>query len=336
MNQMTEVTQSHTASFGSEQTLGSPELAAFWQGIDSDFLKLDDKLHLAYMSISHPQSKGTLVISNGRVESYVKYQELIFDCYRQGYSIYALDHRGQGLSSRLTSNPHKGHVEHFDDYVNDLALFIDLVVLPAQTPGTALFLIGHSMGSAIATLYLERHPGVFKAAVLCAPMYGIQLPMGKGFIRWLANKLDGVRQNGEPSYVPRGKDYVAVPFAENELTHSEIRYQAYRRLYQTQPELQLGAPTNHWLVQAIDAGDRCIRAARQSKTPILILQASEDTVVDNAAQNLAIGPNCRLLTIEGARHEIFIESDKIRDLALEALFDFLKCHAPMNTRAIDA
>ena len=31
--------------------------------------------------------------------------------------MFALDHRGQGLSERLTDNPHQGYVGKFEDYV---------------------------------------------------------------------------------------------------------------------------------------------------------------------------------------------------------------------------
>ncbi|MCL1038755.1 alpha/beta fold hydrolase [Shewanella submarina] len=306
--------ESHTSSKAGQQ-----QLAEFWQQVTTGFFKGKKGCNIAWCSIRHNDSDKAVVISNGRVESFLKYQELIFDLYQQGYSVYALDHRGQGLSGRMTANPHKGHVSQFDDYIEDLHSFINAQVKPAKHQ--SLYLLGHSMGGCIGTLYLQKHPETFKAAAFSAPMYGIKLPAPKGLIRWLANALDKL-SGDEPWYVLGGTDYKCQPFEGNELTQSEGRYGVYRTLYQSQPEIQLGSPTNHWLVQALDACDRAIEAARNSRVPILVLQAEDDTIVDNAAQDAAVGGLCEKLLIPGARHEIFIETDARREVALTRVCDF--------------
>lgn len=311
--------ESHTASKAGQQLL-----AEFWQQVTTGFFKGKKGCNIAWCSIQHPHSDKAIVISNGRVESYLKYQELIFDLFQQGYSIYALDHRGQGLSGRMTSNPHKGHISQFDNYIDDLHSFIKAQVKPARHK--SLYLLGHSMGGCIGTLYLQKHPETFMAAAFSAPMYGIKLPAPKGLIRWLANALDKLSGN-EPWYVLGGTDYKCQPFEGNELTQSEGRYGVYRTLYQSQPEIQLGSPTNHWLVQALDACDRAIDAARSSKVPILVLQAEDDTIVDNAGQDAAVGGLCEKLVIPGARHEIFIETDARREVALTRVCDFFLRHS---------
>src|SRR3954451_20076293 len=45
--------------------------------------------------------KGAIVISSGRTEGMVIYQELIYDLQKQGYRVYILDHRGQGFSDHF-------------------------------------------------------------------------------------------------------------------------------------------------------------------------------------------------------------------------------------------
>ncbi len=310
-------------TLSSEHSLNSVEILEFWTHVDESIIKIDGQISLGYTYIGHPDSKQAVVLSNGRVESYLKYKELIFDLYQQGYSVFALDHRGQGLSSRVTSNPHQGHIDKFDTYVDDFAYFIDAVVKPKNYQD--LFLVGHSMGGAIGTLYLDKYPETFKAAVFSAPMYGIKLPISRRFIRWLANLLDS-SENGEPNYILGGKDYHADPFEKNDLTKSQLRYDDYRQLYEQRPELKLGSPTNHWLVESIDAGSRAIKAANKSQIPLLILQANEDTVVDNFAQYHAVGGLCQLINIDDARHEIFMELDESRNFALLALFKFLASH----------
>ncbi|MCL1140482.1 alpha/beta fold hydrolase [Shewanella pneumatophori] len=306
------------ANFSSEHHLNSPEQKVFWQQVTQSSFKTRDDITLTYARITHPNSIGTIVISSGRVESYLKYKELMFDLYQQGYSLFAIDHRGQGLSARTTQNPHQGHIDKFQRYVDDFAEFIDKVVKPLATEN--YFLVGHSMGGAIGTLYLEQYPKTFKAAVFSAPMYGIKLPLTKSFIRGLAALLDNHKK---PNYILGGKDYHAAAFDKNDLTNSKLRYEDYRELYQQVPQLQLGSPTNHWLVESIDAGEQAIQAARNSQIPLLILQAEEDTIVDNRAQKRAINGLCQLVKIPYARHEIFMERDKPRNQALNALLAFL-------------
>lgn len=319
-----------TRVFSSEHTVESVEQAKFWLQVEQATLKSHDGLNLAYAKIIHPDNRRAIVISNGRIESYLKYQELIFDCYQQGFSVYAIDHRGQGLSSRLTTNPNQGHVGKFNDYVVDFHLFMTEVV--QQNYHDELFLVGHSMGGAIGTHYLHQHPQMFNAAIFSAPMFGIRLPLATAFIRLLAATLSSVHTDVASgkitaNYVIGGRDYRAIGFKHNELTHSERRYQAYRNLYQTQPLCQLGSPTNHWLCEAIDGAKSSIDLAKHSPVPILILQAMQDKIVCNKAQDAAQSNQCRIAHIGKAAHEIFIEKDEARNLALNQLFDFINQHS---------
>jgi lysophospholipase len=316
--------------YSSELNADVTPLAQFWVQVQHKSLILESGISLAYGFIKHEDNRRAIVISNGRVESYLKYQELIYDCYQQGFSVYALDHRGQGLSSRLTTNPHQGHVEQFSDYVDDFKIFINNVVKPELH--NELFLVGHSMGGAIATHYIHQEPTTFKAAVLSAPMYGIILPLPAVVIKLLATKMIKTQtvvgsHLVTTNYVIGGRDYQAIHFTLNQLTHSPIRYQHYRDLYEQQTQCQLGSPTNQWLVEAIDAAKASIDMARESQIPLLILQAGKDKIVCNQAQNKAIAGLCQRFIIEGAYHEVFIETDKLRDQALKSLFDFINQHS---------
>ena len=314
--------------FSSEADLSKKENKTkrcdFWQQVTQGSLIGKDNIKLAWCSINQPNSDKAIVICSGRVETYLKYQELIYDLYQQGYSVYAVDHRGQGLSGRLTQNPNKGYVNKFDDYVDDFSFFIDSIVKPLNHKN--LFLFAHSMGGAIATLYLERCPHTFKAAVLSSPMYGIRLPVSKTIISSLARLLDSSVRGHEPNYVLGGKDYELVSFEENELTNSKERYQICCELYQSNTDIQLGAPTNHWLTESLNAAERAILAAKSSKTPILLFQAERDRIVDNRGQNKALSESCKKLVIPGAKHEIFIETDMRRNMALNAMLNFFKTY----------
>ncbi|MGB0895453.1 MAG: alpha/beta fold hydrolase [Parashewanella sp.] len=311
------------SNYSSEHKLQTEEQKKLWQQVEHHQLHINSNVSLAWCRLRHPNSDKAIVISNGRIESYVKYQEMFFDLHQQGYCIYALDHRGQGLSSRLTDDPQIGHIDQFSDYVDDFKIFIDSIVLPAQHK--FLYLLAHSMGSTIATLYLQGDQNTFKAAVFSAPMYGIKLPLPKPFIYWLAKQF----ANKKPNYVISGTPYQSKPFKGNRLTQSAARYRWFRELYQQQPSLQLGAPSDQWLIEALDAAESCEQALQKISTPILILQAQCDKIVDNKAQN-KFAENLKegkLITFISAKHELFVESDHIRNQVMDELLNFYKQHS---------
>ena len=75
-----------------------------------------------------------------------------------GFRVLAPDLRGYGETARVGS----GGYYHFLDYVFDVADLVDDVVVPAP-----LFLVGHSMGGTVSTLYAGTFPErVTKLALL--------------------------------------------------------------------------------------------------------------------------------------------------------------------------
>ena len=122
----------------------------------------------------------------------------------------------------------------------DLKQFHDQIIMADQP--TKLFLLAHSMGGAISARYLERWPDDIQAAVLSSPMLGINLG---GLPKWLAKGLAATIGTvggwiGEPPYGPGQGAYQDHGFADNELTHSQSRYQAFRQIYEQHPQIKLG------------------------------------------------------------------------------------------------
>src|SRR5437868_1750116 len=78
------------------------------EGVTGTFTGVDN-VSIAYKIVRHPQSVASVVILSGYTESYLLYDELIQDFYRQNYSVYIMDNRGMGLSGRLLSNPQIVH-----------------------------------------------------------------------------------------------------------------------------------------------------------------------------------------------------------------------------------
>jgi lysophospholipase len=289
------------------------------------------KIHYA-LTHSELQTQELILISPGRTESYMKYRELAVDLSRQGYDIAIIDHRGQGYSDRTSSYHELGDVNDYDDYVADLHQLYALLSKDKQYKHH--YLLAHSMGCAIGALYLQRYPNDFDAAVLSSPMFGINLgaipawvahPLAKWLATWDKN------WHKHPQYSLGQGPYKSKTFEENILTHSAIRYQIFLDTYNSEPTLQLGGPSNRWLTKSFKATQELLNNAATMVTPTLIIQSGGDSVVSNPhqvefcqARNHSKYPCARggVVTIDDARHELFIEEDNKRIPALTLALDF--------------
>lgn len=94
--------------------------------------------------------KAVLMVAHGFAEHSGRYDHVAKYFVDKGYAVYALDHRGHGKSEG-----ERVYVEQFSDYVDDLKTFYNII--QKDSPGKKIFIIGHSMGSAIALLYTARY-----------------------------------------------------------------------------------------------------------------------------------------------------------------------------------
>ena len=324
------------------------EIADFWkQGQFKHFAGVNES-RINYASFINKKNPRCLVISPGRSEAYLKYKELAYDLYQQGFNIYVLDHRGQGISQRLLDNPHKGYVKDFENYVIDLHTFIETVVNPVcrnesrntdQKIKTKPYLLAHSMGGMIAVRYMQQYPESIQAAVLSSPMIAVN----SGPIpAWLAKGIIASTQqlnqllSDKPWYFIGQNNYKSRHFTDNVLTHSSLRYNNFVDLYQSTNDIQLGGVTVQWLHSAIKTKNKLFEELVKLKTPTLVLQSGADTVVDNSAQNEFCRqlnklyshscPQGKPVIIAGAFHELFFEIDEYRNQALKQSVNWFNNH----------
>jgi lysophospholipase len=158
-------------------------------------------------------------------------------------------------------------------------------------------------------------------------MFGIRLtPTPEPVARAIC--AAALRLGGSTRFAPGQRDFALqrYVFARNRLTSSPERYAELRRRVAATPELALGGVTFGWLAAAL----RSIELTRRPGyleaigTPILVCQAGADLIVSNRAQAATVRrlPNGRLITFAGARHELLLERDEIRDLVLAASREF--------------
>jgi len=268
-------------------------------------------------------SQGALVISHGMTENSVKYAELVYDLHRAGLplTMFLINHRGQGFSERLLADPMKCHVDDFELYVDDFATFVDRVVEPAKQKN--LFAFAHSMGGGIFTRYLERHPGVFKTAVLSSPMHGVNTGWVPGGPLRLV--LDAASVFAREEYFP--KEPPAGPY-----TTSAARAPIQEQVYRLYPETKIGSITWGWFSEALGITRGAMKRDVSNITAdIKLFHAAEDNLVDVGAVtdlcnaiNKAGRGTCDRVPLRGAKHEVWLERDEIRNVVLGQTLEFFK------------
>lgn len=319
-------------NLNTESTLSNnynADIETFWQqhAQVSTFQGLDQKtVHTVAIKTGNDKA---IVISQGRNESALKYKEVAYDLNSQGYDLFIIDHRGQGLSERFGGDQYRGYVTNFQDYITDFNQYVQSLALDKNY--AQRYLLSHSMGGAITALYLEQYNSPFQAAVFFSPMLSINLGRMPSFLAkivsyssahvcsWFSDKA---------CYVPGGKGYTRRYFENNHVTHSEKRFYSGQYGFETVANTQLGDPTMQWLSTSLHATERAIEEAHKINIPVLLIQAGADNIVTSQGQKAFFNNinKCKdndFLTIAGAKHEILIETDEYRLVALNRTLQFL-------------
>jgi alpha-beta hydrolase superfamily lysophospholipase len=108
--------------------------------------------------------KAALALIHGVCEHSGRYRPLAEELARHGCAVYALDLRGHGRS-----DGERILIRRFDDHLDDAEQLLGVV--RARHPDSPLFLMGHSMGGAIAArLTIRRRPEIRGLILSAAPV----------------------------------------------------------------------------------------------------------------------------------------------------------------------
>lgn len=262
-------------------------------------------------------AKGTVLLFPGRTEYIEKYGTTAASFAKRGLAVMTIDWRGQGLSDRLLPDARIGHVGTFTDYQKDVGTMMR-AARALQLP-RPYFLLAHSMGGAIGLRAAMEGLSV-QAAAFTAPMWGIQIAPQ---LRPLALSLSRLMPRiGQGHRLPMGTKYesyiTAEPFEGNMLTTDQMMYDMMRDQLGAHPEFALGGPSYVWLREALAETKHLASRAAPSLPCITFLGANE-RIVDTRRihQRMENWKGGKLQIIEGAEHEILMESPAVREAALD-------------------
>jgi len=272
-----------------------------------------------------PGPRGWCAFLPGYTEFIEKNLETVADLRARGFAVVTHDWRGQGLSSRLLADRHKGHVLRMEDHRDDALAVLQHAGALDRGP---MVVVGHSMGGHLTLRLLMHRQGIARAAVLSAPMIDItRIGLPRPLVHALVEGLGAV--GFQDRYVFGGKGYGPKRrrFEGNRLTRDPERFERMHRLIDAQSDLVITDPTFGW-VRAAFRSIRYVTAPGRLEavpTPTLIAKAGREVIVANPAIDEAIQrlPRATLVVLPEAEHEILRETDAIRAAFWRAVDDFL-------------
>jgi lysophospholipase len=281
------------------------------------------------------KDRGTVCILQGRAEFIEKWFETITELRRRGFAVVAFDWRGQGLSGRELADRYKGHVRSFSHYARDLEA-IRANVLEPYMPKPH-FALGHSMGGAIALVEARAGRLPFERLVATSPMIALCLIKSPKVAASTAFLLRLLGLGGQ--YVPGGgaTSTMKKRFAGNLLTSDPVRYARNATAAAALGDGAVGDPTVAWLDSAFRFMRKFAdpRFPLEVRTPTLLVAAGADPVcgtpaIERFAARLKAG---HAIVLPGARHEILMERNAIRDEFWAAFDAFIPGTAPSGFAA---
>ena len=161
-----------------------------------------------------------IVLVHGFGEHSGRYEEFASWFCRRGFAVYAHDQQGHGHSPGK-----RGHVDQFDDFLDDVERLIEVAAL--EHPNLPRVLIGHSMGGLIVTsLACRRRPSVnfvvasSPALSLAPDISPVKLRMAR-LLRRIVPRLAmsaGLDASGLSSDANVVRDYLADPLVHGQVT----------------------------------------------------------------------------------------------------------------------
>jgi len=247
--------------------------------------------------------KAIIQIMHGYSEHGGRYLNVVNELVPRSYAIYISDHRGHGKSE----GP-RAYVKSFNQFIEDQKRFYDLI--KARHPQIPLFVLGHSMGSVVARLFVAKYPEGIKGIVLSGA--GTKFGSMNPFFKFVADIL----------FIFLPKMRIAMDTADL-LSHDPKVVRNYREdnLVFKKSTVQLG-------VELIKGLRKSIRLSKKIQIPTLVQAGSKDKLLTNAKRNAQIlkMKDKTIKIYDGLYHEVYNELESDRSRVLNDLGNWLDAH----------
>lgn len=277
-----------------------------------------------YHAPQESSPKGCIVMLHGYCGFWGKFHEMAEYYWLAGYEVFFMEHRGHGYSGRQIAENDIVHVNSYNDYTQDIHQFMTEIVKP-HIGNLPCIMFAHSMGGAISALYLEQHPGMFDAAILSSPMFGIKTDgTPKFLISLMLAKIKLLRQEKLP--FPGGKRWDGIPTYEKSSAMSEPRYRYIFNQRLEDSHYHTNMMSNGWGYASFRTTPRILKDAQKIDIPILLLTSGNDALVDPEGHYRFANstPTTEFVIYEGAKHELYNGTDEILEDYYARIFEFLE------------
>jgi acylglycerol lipase len=234
--------------------------------------------------------RAVLLVVPGLAEHSGRYGNLVDYFVPRGYAVCGLDHRGHGRSQ----GP-RCYIDSFSEYVDDLKTFLDTV---RQEHGDSkIFLVGHSMGATISTVFTVLYQDELAGLVVS----GVTLAAGSSVSTGM--KL-----------AARALSYLAPKMGVTVIDASTIsRDQAVVDAYVNDPLVYRGKVRARLGAELLKAIDQLLPQLEQIALPVLIMHGTADRLSDPESSRIMhqrVGSRDKTLKLyDGFYHEIFNEPE---------------------------
>lgn len=289
------------------------------------YLKTEENIEIYYRKYVLENPKASIVISHGLMEFSDKYTETIYYFLKAGYSVFIMDHRGHGLSTREVSDTSLIYIKDFNDYINDFHKFMNEIV-KKETKGKKCFLFGHSMGGGIGVRYIEKYNKDFDAAVFSSPMFKIKTGYSNGLTDIIV-KIFRHYKKGK-GYLFGYKPFQDIKSDKIYPVTSKTRLDYYYEKIHNNKEYQTSGACFKWL-------DACLKGCREiflkdnlknlQDFPIIIFHVKDDTLVVPEAHEKFVNEvnNSSLYVIKNDKHELMSMKNEKLIPFFNTIFKFL-------------
>ena len=280
-----------------------------------------DGLNLRYYHASQGEGKepkGCIVMLHGYCGFWGKFHEVAH---------FFLEQRVHGYSGRQIDDKDMVHVMDYADYIADIKTLMDKIVMPSAGKLPKI-IYAHSMGGAIAALFLEEHPEYFDAAVLSSPMFSIKTGnTPKIAVKLLCAKIRLLHKENLP--FPGGKRFDGIPTFATSSARSEKRYNYIFNQRLKDEHYHTYMMSNGWGAASFKATARLLRGASKVKTPVLLLTAGNDSLVNMSGHEKFAkrASNVQHINYEDSKHEIYNDVDDVREKYFNDIFNFIMNYA---------